>query len=215
MLAPWLGRNASRVSALLICATLGGLTRQPTLTRTERTDLASRFRFEKFQLPEVPGPPKKYIRRVHPRLARIASWISSMGAAAALYDLDSDGLPNDVCYVDPRTDQVIIAPVPTTGSRYAPFELGHGDLRWDETMAPTGCLAGDFNEDGRPDIIVYCYGRTPIVYLNNGITPLSNASFRVQELTTSGERWFTNTATVADFDGDGHLDLDVAFAGFG
>jgi hypothetical protein len=124
-----------------------------------------------------------------------------------LYDLDGDGLPNDICYVDPRTDQVIITPAPTTGLRYAPFALGHGGLRWDDTMAPTGCLPGDFNEDGLPDLIIYFWGRTPIVYINNGIKPLSNASFVAHELTNTGERWFTNTATVADLDGDGHLDL--------
>jgi len=132
-----------------------------------------------------------------------------MGAAAALHDLDRDGLANDICYVDTRTNQTIVAPAPTTGSRFAPFALDHGSLRWNDTMAPTGCLPGDVNEDGRPDLIVSMYGRTPIVYLNNGTVPLSNASFTAQELTTSGERWFTNTAMLADFDGDGHLDLFV------
>ena len=49
----------------------------------------------------------------------------------------------------------------------------------------------------------------PLLYLKNGTRPLANASFRVQELTTTGERWNTNTATLADLDGDGHLDLYV------
>src|SRR5215471_19864719 len=146
MASLWFGRNASRVFALTLCAALGLLTRKPDLSASERSEFASRFHFTKYALPEVPGPTKKSIRRVHPRLQRIASWVSSMGAAAALHDLDGDGLPNDVCYVDPRTDQVIVAPVPTTGPRYAPFALTAGALRWNEdTMAPTGCLPGDVN----------------------------------------------------------------------
>ena len=115
---------------------------------------------------------------MHPRFERIASWVSAMGAAAALHDLDGDGLPNDVCYADTRTDQVIIAPVPTTGARYAPFALDHGGLPWDDTMAPTTCLPGDINEDGQPDLIVSYWGRTPLLYLKNGTRPLANASFR-------------------------------------
>ena len=51
----------------------------------------------------------------------------------ALADLDADGLPNDVCRVEPRTDQVIVAPVPGTGDRYRPFALDAGACR---TMPP-------------------------------------------------------------------------------
>jgi hypothetical protein len=47
---------------------------------------------------------------VHPSLERISAWVSSLGAAATLADLDGDGLPNDVIYVDPRTDLVTVAP---------------------------------------------------------------------------------------------------------
>ena len=202
-------RHASRLAAVAICAALAIMARKPTLTASEHTELASHFKFSKYRLPEVPGAAIKHIRRVHPRLERIAAWVSSMGAAAALHDLDGDGLSNDVCYADTRSDQVIVAAVPTTGSRYAPFALSVARIRWDETMAPTGCLPGDVNEDGRADIIVYFYGRTPVVYLNNGTKPLSNASYTVQEITSSTERWNTNTAMLADLDGDGHLDLYV------
>ena len=88
------------------------------------------------------------------------------GAAVALADLDGDGLPNDVLLVDPRIDQVIVAPVPGTGGRYEPFALSPAPLPYDPaTMAPIGCLPGDFNEDGRTDILVYYWGRSPIVFL--------------------------------------------------
>ena len=44
------------------------------------------------------------IRGVHPSYAGISSWISAVGAGVTLADLDSDGLPNDACHVDPRND---------------------------------------------------------------------------------------------------------------
>src|SRR5436305_1587410 len=99
-------------------------------------------------------------------MERISGWVSAVGAAVALNDLDGDGLSNDVCYVDPRTDQVILAPVPGTPARYQPFELDRSPLPFDAaTMAPMGCLPGDFNEDGLIDILVYYWGRAPVIFL--------------------------------------------------
>src|SRR5206468_5638709 len=80
-----------------------------------------------------------------------------------------------------------------------------------------GCLPGDFNEDGRIDLLVYFWGRTPILYLATGAQgPLSMASFRPVELVATppgsqyrGEIWNTNAVTQADLDGDGHNDLIV------
>ena len=42
------------------------------------------------------------------------AWISTLGTAAAMEDLDGDGLPNDLIYSEPRTDLVTVAPVPGT-----------------------------------------------------------------------------------------------------
>src|SRR5580700_1310390 len=95
----------------------------PDLSEDERRELASHFRFKRYALPEVAGRPQRFVRAVHPSLRRHAAWISVVGAAVALNDLDGDGLPNDVCYVDTRTDQVIVAPVPGTPWRYEPFVL--------------------------------------------------------------------------------------------
>jgi hypothetical protein len=135
--------------------------------------------------------------------------ISSVGAAIALTDLDGDGLPNDVCHVDPRTDHVIVAPAPGTGARYPPFALTPPPLPYDAaTMAPMGCLAGDLNEDGRMDLLVYYWGHTPIVFLRTG-DPMGPAAWIAREVVPDGGRWYSNAATLADVDGDGHLDLIV------
>src|SRR5437016_14135917 len=100
------------------------MARFPSLPPAERATLAARFKFEKLPLAEVGDhPPYKYIRQVHPSLGRISSWISPLGAAAALADLDGDGKPNDLWSIDPRTDLVTIAPVPAPGERDSAFYL--------------------------------------------------------------------------------------------
>ena len=96
---------------------------------SERAALAARFRFTAFRLPELPGPPTAHRAARAPQpCAPSTAWISSVGAGVALDDLDGDGLPNDLCHVDPRTDRVIVAPVPGTGARYAPFALDAAPL---------------------------------------------------------------------------------------
>jgi hypothetical protein len=199
-------RHARRILALGLIACLYLLARLPDLSTSERAQLAARFRFEKSALPEVPGPEQRSVRPVNPSLQRISSWISSVGAAVALNDLDGDGLPNDVCYVDARTDQVIVAPVPGTPARYQPFVLNPAPLSFDrDTMAPMGCLPGDMDEDGRMDILVYYWGRSPVAFLRRG-AQMNAAAYTPVEIDNRGERWFTNAATFADPDGARILD---------
>jgi hypothetical protein len=155
-------------------------------------------------LPALPGAEFRQTREVHPSLAHIEAWISSVGAAIALNDLDGDRVDNDLCYVDVRTDQVIVAPAPATGDRYRARALSPSPLPYDaRTTAPMGCLPGDVNEDGRTDLLVYYWGRTPVLFLQSG------ADWVPREVAPGGERWFTNAATFADVDGNGHLDLIV------
>jgi hypothetical protein len=182
--------------------------RLPQLGSQEAEAMAKRFRFQRSVLPSL-RPAVQTLRSVNPRLENIVSWISSVGAAVALGDLDGDGLGNDVCLVDPRTDDVIVSPAPGTGERFLPFALRSDSLTYDPaSMAPMGCLFSDLNEDGLMDIIVYYWGRTPIAFLQRKQTaPLSPAKFFSQELVPGGERWYTNAGLVADLDGDGHADL--------
>src|SRR5580765_1545614 len=157
-------------AAIILVAVSYVMAKLPTLPAAEENVLAARFSFRRFALPEVPDhPPYKLVRQVHPSLERISAWISSLGAAATLADLDGDGLPNDLIYVDPRTDLVTVTPAPGTGERYKPFALdsafwSHNDYDL-STIAPMGTVAGDFNEDGLIDIMVYFWGRTPLIYL--------------------------------------------------
>ncbi|HEX6700820.1 MAG TPA: VCBS repeat-containing protein [Gaiellaceae bacterium] len=204
-----LRRQAPRAVALAVVAATAWLTQLPSYSAATRAELASRFAFQRLPL-AVAAPPVKSVRSVEPSLRRIAGWISAVGAAVSLSDLDGDGLPNDVCLVDPRSDRITVAPAPGTGARYAPFTLDAAPLPSDaRTTAPMGCLPGDFDEDGRTDLLAYYWGRTPVFFLRRAGTPLGPGAFVRRELTTSGERWYTDTITSADLDGDGHLDLVV------
>ena len=210
----WFRRQAVRIVALLLLTALYGFTRLPRLDGAERARLAARFAFTAAPLPELPGLPQRSVREVNPSLRHIAAWISSVGAAVALGDLDGDGLPNEVCSVDTRVDRAIVAPVPGTGERFAAFALEPAPLPYEEaTMAPMGCLPGDLNEDGRMDLLVYYWGRTPVAFLQRaGAEVPGPAAYRAVEVAPPGERgkrWFTNAATRADLDGDGHADLVI------
>lgn len=191
----------------------------PCLSREDCMKLAANFKFDKMPLAEVSNhPPYKYVRQVQPSLSRISAWISTLGASVAMADLDGDSLPNDLVSIDPRTDLVTVAPVPGTGNRYAPFTLNPAPLPYDpKTMAPMGVLIGDFNEDGLMDILVYYWGRSPVIFLRKetaGVEPgkpaaISAADYEPVELSPNGERWFSNGAVEGDLDGSGHESLVV------
>ena len=180
------------------------------ISQTEVTSAAARFRFSRSILPELSGPPVRSQRLVHPSLERISAFVSTVGAAVALNDIDGDGISNDACYIDTKTDQVIITPVPGTGERYAPFALIQAPLFDRDRMAPLGVLLSDVTEDGHVDVVVYYAGRTPLVFLwRPAETALSASNYVVRDIFPK-EIWMTGSATTADFDGDGHLDLIFA-----
>jgi enediyne biosynthesis protein E4 len=198
-----LHRHSAGLVAAAAVAIAYGFAKSPEIGEDEREQLASRFRFTAMSLPESPSvDPARRIREVNPKFAPIAGWISAVGAAIALNDMDGDGLPNDACHVDPRADEITVSPVPGTGDRYPPVTLSPAPLPYDAAkMAPMGCLPVDVNEDGRLDLVAYYWGRTPIVFLRDG------SGYRPVEIAQNVERWYTNAATAADLDGDGHLDL--------
>lgn len=213
----WLRRQLAGVIALVLIAGAFAVGRLPEPSASDREEVASAYGFEPLSISLPGGLPQQEIRRVNQDYTDIDAWISSVGAGIAMNDLDGDGLPNDLCIVDPRTDTVSVTPTPGAGAeRYAPFTVGTGDLPTGPAIAPMGCAPADLNEDGRTDLVVYYWGRTPVLHLGTttGGAPLSAASFTAAELVPgadaadySGPQWNSNAITVADFDGDGHTDI--------
>src|SRR5262249_47506565 len=121
-------RHVVHAAALAAVFAFYGLARLPTLGPDERLALARRFAFDRLALPRLPGAALADVRQVHPSVSHFAAWVSSVGAAAALTDLDGNGLADDVCWVDPRVDRVMVAPAPGTGDRFPLFTLDPAPL---------------------------------------------------------------------------------------
>lgn len=224
---------ARGTAAIGLMSVAGYLSRQPSASST--TDFAVTGTFEFFAEPivaprsasigvgmqrEVVDGREYVVRNVNQSVEHIRSWISAVGAAVAVEDLDGDGFTNDVCWVCPRINRVVITKVGGAGKPSSPRFLdpplltlyGGASPGPANTIAPMGTLIGDFNEDGRLDVLVYFWGRSPVLFLRNSTpwrerTDSANENFDCQELCPSPKRWFTNAATQCDLNGDGHIDL--------
>jgi enediyne biosynthesis protein E4 len=210
----WLRKQLPGVVALALVTTLWVVGRAPAGADPE--DVAGDYDFAPMSIAMPSGFEQQEIREVNQRYRNIDAWISSVGAGIAMNDLDGDRLANDLCVTDPRIDQVVVTPTPgARDDRYEPFALGLGGLPDNDVMAPMGCSPGDFNEDGRMDLLVYYWGRTPTLHLADpGTRQLSASGYRAVELVPNdstdeydGAEWNSNAVAVADFDGDGHEDI--------
>lgn len=211
-------RNLPGVVALLLMVGTYLVVLPPSPSAAQKASLADAYGFTKKTIAMPQGLKQQDMRKVNKDYKHIEAWISSVGAAIAMNDIDGDELANDLCVTDPRTDQVVLTPVPNArADRYEPFVLDPAPLPMDDFIAPMGCAAGDFNEDGRADLLVYYWGRTPVIFQGRpGDGPLSADSFEPTELvgdaggrTYTGARWNSNAVNIADYDGDGHEDIYI------
>lgn len=212
----WLRRQLAGVLALVLVVATFVVARQPGTSAAETGSLASGYRFAPMSVDLPSGFRQQEIRKVNKTYKHIDAWISSVGAAVAMNDLDGDGLANDLCVTDPRIDQVVVTPTPGAKSqRYSSFALSTGSLPMNPYIAPMGCTPGDFNEDGRMDLMVYYWGRTPVLFLaRTNAQRLTADTFVPTELvpgkaggTYEGPQWNSNAVAYDDFDGDGHADI--------
>jgi hypothetical protein len=210
--------NLAGVVALLLIIGVSLAAHPAGVSAATRQRVADAFRFSPMSIALPGGAAQHSIRPVNQSYRDIAAWISSVGAGIAMNDLDGDGLDNDLCLTDTRTNQVVVTPTPNAdgSERYRPFALDTAAVPMNPYIAPMGCQPGDFNEDGRLDLLVYWWGRTPVLFLKDpGAGGMNAAAYRPVELvptsgpTYTGPQWNTNTATVADFDGDGHNDIYI------
>jgi enediyne biosynthesis protein E4 len=205
----FLRTHAAKFATASIAAALYTLAVPHDISANDRGSLAAQLHFAATYLePAGNGQHMRTIREVHPSLQQIDAWISSVGAGAALADIAGLGRPADICLVDPRNNSVSVLPAPDTGERFLPFALPTPSEGYDpSTIAPMGCLPADVNEDGRMDLVVYYWGRTPVVFLRNDGPALSASGFTPVEIVAERDIWNTNAAIIADVDGDGHPDL--------
>jgi hypothetical protein len=185
--------------------------------------VASQYKFKELPIAMPAGyndQKMNTIRPVNRAYKKIEAWISSVGASIAINDLVGHGRSDGMCIVDTRTNSVVITYTPTApaADRFEPFVLDGKPLPMDEMMAPTGCNPGDFNGDGRMDLLATYWGRTPIIFLAKAsATTLSPAAYSAQELLPyesrdgryHGPRWNTDADYVGDLDGDGHPDIII------
>ena len=141
-------------------------------------------------------PDKKYI-------------VESMGGGVILLDYDRDGW-TDIYFTNAPTVAMALQNKP---ARSALFHNNHDGTFTDVTEkagVATPCFAmggaaGDFNNDGWPDIVVTCLGHT-ILYRNNGDGTFSDVT---KQAGIDDPRWSTGAA-FGDYDNDGFVDLMVS-----
>ncbi|ARP73907.1 CRTAC1 family protein [Streptomyces pluripotens] len=186
-------------------------------------DAAAKYKFQEMPIALPPGYDSQHmntVRKVNPAYQKIRSWISSVGAGIAINDLVGHGKADGMCIVDTRTDKVVVTYTPTAAKedRFTPFVLDASPLPMDHAMAPTGCAPGDFNGDGRMDLLVSYWGRTPVVFMaKDSATTLSPDAYVPREVVPSespdgayhGPRWNTDAVYIGDLDGSGHPSVVV------
>ncbi len=146
-----------------------------------------------------------------PKLDPIMPWVSSVGAAAAAGDFDSDGWVD--LYV---TDSKMGKPNHLYRNKgdgtflEVGAKAGVSNVN-DESGTSMDCVWGDYDNDGHPDLFVVKWGRDHL-FRNNGdstFTDVSEKAFRDGE-GGLGSPWANGcSATWLDYDGDGWLDLYV------
>ena len=146
------------------------------------------------------------------REAQCFTILETVGGGAGVVDFDLDGRPDLFCVGGGTIDPVTSVP---QGSRCGLFRNLDGvrfrDITSSAQLAAAkdyshGCVSGDLNRDGFPDLFVTCYGQNCLL-LNQGDGTFLDASESAGLL--SAPMWST-AAALGDVNRDGELDLYIA-----
>jgi enediyne biosynthesis protein E4 len=140
-----------------------------------------------------------------PKIANVEPHVAALGASVSVADFDGDGWP-DLYFTDSRFGE----PNALYRNRHdGTFEevaaaAGVADLNRPGEGVSMGSVWGDFDNDGREDVLVYRYGYLSLFKNVDG------RHFRDVTASAGLRRWVnSNGAVWLDYDRDGLLDLYV------
>jgi hypothetical protein len=136
--------------------------------------------------------------------------VEAMGGGVALIDYDGDGYP-DIYFTNAPSVEMSLAGKKAKSALYhnnhdgtftdATDKAGVGYPCW-----AMGAAVGDYNNDGKPDLLVTCFGGV-ILYRNNGDGTFTDVT---KQAGLSGNTAWATGATFGDYDSDGNVDLFVS-----
>ena len=136
--------------------------------------------------------------------------VESMSGGVALIDYDQDGYP-DIYFTNASSVEMALRDKKARG---ALFHNNHDGTFTDVTDKAgvgypcwaMGAAVGDYNNDGRPDLLVTCFGGI-VLYRNNGDGTFTDVT---KQAGLGGDSAWATGASFGDYDGDGWPDLFVA-----
>ena len=130
--------------------------------------------------------------------------------SVAIRDLNGDGKP-DIAAANGNSNTVsVLLNTTTTGSATPTFSA---KTDFSTGPHPTSVAIGDFNGDGKPDMVVTNADSTSVsVFLNTTIPGASTPTFSARTNFSTEVGAEPHSVSISDFNGDGKLDFVVTFA---
>jgi len=140
-----------------------------------------------------------------PRIANVEPHIAALGASVSVGDFDADGWP-DLYFTNSRFGEAnaLYRNMGDGTFEDVAARAGVADLNRPGEGVSMGSIWGDFDNDGREDLLVYRYGYLAL------FRNLGDGRFRDVTQAAGLRRWVnSNGAIWLDYDRDGWLDLYV------